>query len=87
MHYNWGYDPVNYNVPEGSYSSDPSRGEVRITELKELVQALHRNGFRVIMDVVYNHTYSADSPFQRVAPWYYYRQNEDGTVRRFGMRQ
>ena len=53
---------------------------MRITELKELVQALHRNGFRVIMDVVYNHTYSADSPFQRVAPWYYYRQNEDGTL-------
>ena len=78
--FNWGYDPVFYNVPEGSYSSDPSRGEVRITELKELVQALHRNGFRVIMDVVYNHTYSADSPFQRVAPWYYYRQNEDGTL-------
>lgn len=78
--FNWGYDPVCCNVPEGSYSSDPSRGEVRIMELKELVQSLHRNGFRVIMDVVYNHTFSADSSFQRVVPWYYYRQNEDGTL-------
>ena len=78
--FNWGYDPVCYNVPEGSYSTDPAHGEVRIKELKELVQTLHRNGFRVIMDVVYNHTYSADSSFQRVVPWYYYRQEEDGTL-------
>lgn len=78
--FNWGYDPVNYNVPEGSYSSDPHHGEVRIRELKELVQSLHRHGFRVIMDVVYNHTHSANSWFQRVVPWYYYRQNEDGSM-------
>lgn len=78
--FNWGYDPVFYNVPEGSYSSDPSRGEVRIKELKELVQSLHRNGFRVIMDVVYNHTYSADSCFEQAVPGYYYRRNEDGTL-------
>ena len=54
--FNWGDDPVNYNVPEGSYSTDPYHGEVRIKELKEMVQSLHKNGFRVIMDVVYNHT-------------------------------
>jgi len=78
--YNWGYDPANYNVPEGSYSSDPYHGEVRIRELKEAVQALHRNGFRVIMDVVYNHTYALDSWLWRTAPWYHYRQNEDGSA-------
>ena len=78
--YNWGYDPVNYNVPEGSYSSDPYHGEVRIRELKEAIQALHRQGFRVIMDVVYNHTYALDSWLWRTVPWYYYRQNEDGTA-------
>lgn len=77
--YNWGYDPMNYNVPEGSYSTDPFHGEVRIKELKELVQALHRNGIRVIMDVVYNHTYSVDSCFSRTAPYYFYRLFEDGT--------
>ena len=77
--YNWGYDPVNYNVPEGSYSSDPYHGQVRIRELKEMIAALHANGFRVIMDVVYNHTYSLDSPLFKTAPWYYYRQNPDGT--------
>lgn len=77
--YNWGYDPVNYNVPEGSYSSDPAHGEVRIRELKEAVQSLHRNGFRVIMDVVYNHTYKLESWLWRTVPWYYYRQKEDGT--------
>lgn len=63
--FNWGYDPLNYNVPEGSYSTDPFHGEVRIRELKEAIQALHRQGFRVIMDVVYNHTYSLDSCFRR----------------------
>lgn len=77
--FNWGYDPVNYNVPEGSYSSDPARGEVRIRELKQAVQALHRNGLRVIMDVVYNHTFTLDSWLWRTVPWYYYRQHSDGT--------
>ena len=77
--FNWGYDPVNYNVPEGSYSTNPSDGAVRIRELKEAVQALHRNGIRVIMDVVYNHTYRLDSWLWRTVPWYYYRQNADGT--------
>ena len=77
--YNWGYDPANYNVPEGSYSSDPWHGEVRVRELKQAVQALHANGFRVVMDVVYNHTYTLDSWLWRTVPWYYYRQNEDGT--------
>lgn len=77
--YNWGYDPVNYNVPEGSYSSDPYHGEVRIKELKEMIAALHREGFRVIMDVVYNHTYVNDSWFWRTVPGYYYRVHEDGT--------
>lgn len=76
--FNWGYDPLNYNVPEGSYSSDPDHGEVRIRELKELIQSLHREGFRVIMDVVYNHTYSMDSWFQRTAPWYFYRADKNG---------
>ena len=77
--YNWGYDPVNYNIPEGSYSSDPYHGEVRIRELKQMIAVLHANGFRVIMDVVYNHTYSLESPLFKSAPWYYYRQNPDGT--------
>lgn len=77
--YNWGYDPVNYNVPEGSYSTDPAHGEVRIRELKETIQALHANGFRVIMDVVYNHTYRLDSNLFRAVPWYYYRSFSDGT--------
>lgn len=76
--YNWGYDPVNYNVPEGSYASDPYRGEVRIRELKEMIAALHREGFRVIMDVVYNHTYVNDSWLWRTVPGYYYRQHADG---------
>ncbi|MBM6855375.1 type I pullulanase [Mediterraneibacter glycyrrhizinilyticus] len=78
--FNWGYDPVNYNVPEGSYSTDPARGEVRIREMKEMIQALHAKGFRVIMDVVYNHTYSLDSWFQRTAPWYFYRVFDDGRI-------
>ena len=76
--YNWGYDPLNYNVPEGSYSSDPYHGEVRVKELKQAVQALHAHGFRVIMDVVYNHTYHLESWLWRTAPWYYYRQNPEG---------
>lgn len=78
--FNWGYDPVNYNVPEGSYATDARDGAVRIREMKEMVQSLHRQGFRVIMDVVYNHTYSLDSWLQRSAPWYYYRVHEDGSV-------
>ena len=78
--FNWGYDPVNYNVPEGSYSTDPSDGAVRIRECKEMIQALHRNGLRVVMDVVYNHTYAADSWLERSVPGYYYRQWADGTL-------
>lgn len=77
--FNWGYDPVNYNIPDGSYASNADDGAVRIRELKEVVQALHRNGFRVIMDVVYNHTYQLDSWLWRTEPWYFYRQNPDGT--------
>ena len=76
--FNWGYDPVNYNVPEGSYCSDPTRGEIRIRECKEMIQALHRAGLRVIMDVVFNHTYSLDSCLNRAAPWYYYRLRKTG---------
>ena len=72
--YNWGYDPVNYNVPEGSYSTNPYQPEVRIHEFKQMVQALHKVGIRVILDVVYNHTYDIDhSNFQRTYPDYYYR--------------
>lgn len=77
--YNWGYDPINYNVPEGSYATDAAHGEVRVRELKEAIQALHRYGFRVIMDVVYNHTYHLDACLWRTVPWYFYRQNEDGS--------
>ena len=76
--YNWGYDPVNYNIPEGSYSSNPYRGEVRIRELKQAIAALHRHGFRVIMDVVYNHTYDLESSLFKTVPWYYYRQESSG---------
>jgi pullulanase len=77
--YNWGYDPLHYNVPEGSYSSNPSDGNVRIREFKQMVQAIHNKGLGVIMDVVYNHTSSLnDSPFSRSVPGYYYRQNADG---------
>ena len=72
--YNWGYDPVNYNVPEGSYSTNPYQPEVRIREFKQMVQALHKVGIRVILDVVYNHTYDIEnSNFQRTYPDYYYR--------------
>ncbi|MBQ5743931.1 MAG: type I pullulanase [Ruminococcus sp.] len=77
--FNWGYDPVNYNVPEGSFSTDPYNGAVRIRECKQMIQALHNAGIGVIMDVVYNHTYSTDSWFQYTVPNYYYRMNEDGT--------
>ena len=78
--FNWGYDPQNYNSPEGSYSTDPYNGEVRVNEFKQMVQALHENGIRVVMDVVYNHTgATADSDFNKIVPGYYYRQNEDGS--------
>jgi pullulanase len=78
--YNWGYDPVNYNVPEGSYSTNPADPAARIREFKQMVQALHKAGIRVILDVVYNHTYDIDhSNFQRTYPDYYYRKNADGT--------
>lgn len=77
--YNWGYDPVNYNVPEGGYSTDPYTPEVRIREFKQMVQALHKAGIRVILDVVYNHTYDIEhSNFQRTYPDYYYRKTADG---------
>lgn len=78
--YNWGYDPVNYNVPEGSYSTNPYDGNVRITEFKEMVQALHSRGIGVIMDVVYNHTYNtSNSCFEKTVPGYYYRMSSGST--------
>ncbi len=76
--FNWGYDPVNYNVPEGSYSSNPYDGNVRIKECKSMIQALHKAGISVIMDVVYNHTFSTDSCFEYTVPNYYYRMKSDG---------
>lgn len=76
--FNWGYDPKNYNVPEGSYSTDPYNGAIRVEEYKKMVQTLHENGIRVVMDVVYNHTYNTeDSNFQKIVPDYYYRMNGD----------
>ncbi len=77
--FNWGYDPKNYNVPEGSYSSNPFDGNVRIKECKQMIQALHEAGISVVMDVVYNHTYSTESCFQAVVPNYYYRMKANGT--------
>ncbi len=78
--YNWGYDPVNYNVPEGSYSTDPYNGKVRVNETKQMVMALHENGLSVVMDVVYNHVYSADDfCINKLVPGYFSRINEDGT--------
>lgn len=77
--YNWGYDPKNYNVPEGAYSSDPYDGKIRITEYKKMVQELHKAGISVVMDVVYNHTgATSDSELNKAVPNYYYRQNEKG---------
>ena len=76
--FNWGYDPQNYNVPEGSYSSDPYNGKVRIKECKEMIKALHDAGISVVMDVVYNHTFSTDSCFQKTVPDYYYRMLTSG---------
>ncbi len=76
--FNWGYDPKNYNVPEGSYSTDPFNGEVRIAEYKRMVQALHEAGIGVIMDMVYNHTYDGNSSFNKIVPYYYYRYTPTG---------
>lgn len=79
--YNWGYDPLNYNVPEGSYSTNAYDGAVRIKEFKQLVKALHENGMKVVMDVVYNHTGLTDnSNFNQLVPGYYYRQTADGKL-------
>ena len=78
--YNWGYDPLNYNTPEGSYSTNPYDGVTRIREFKQLIKTLHSNGMRVIMDVVYNHTmFTETSYFNQLVPGYYYRQKEDGS--------
>ena len=78
--YNWGYDPVNYNVPEGSYSTDPADPLCRIREFKQMVQALHKAGINVVLDVVYNHTYDIEhSNFQRTYPDYYYRVGSNGS--------
>ena len=79
--FNWGYDPLNYNIPEGSYTTDPNNGTARVRQFKELIHAVHRKGMGVIMDVVYNHTYStADSPFTKTFPEYYYRHKKDGSL-------
>ncbi len=79
--YNWGYDPLNYNVPEGSYATDAADGAKRIKELKELVKAFHANGLKVVMDVVYNHTGVTDnSNFNQLVPGYYYRHTADGKL-------
>ena len=79
--FNWGYDPLNYNVPEGSYSSDPTDPKARITELKSAIQALHGQGIRVIMDVVYNHVYDAASFSQsKIVPGYWFRTDSDGRL-------
>ncbi len=82
--FNWGYDPMNYNTPEGSYSTDPYKGEVRVNEFKQMVQALHNKNIGVVMDVVYNHTYAGSSGindwFDYTVPGYYYRQKADGSL-------
>lgn len=77
--YNWGYDPTNFNVPEGSYSTDPTRGEVRIRECREMIAALHAAGIGVVMDVVYNHTYRTENPLNNTVPYYFFRQDPDGS--------
>ena len=76
--FNWGYDPKNYNAPEGSYSTDPYHGEVRVKEFKQMVQALHQKGLAVVMDVVYNHTYDSNANLNRIVPYYYYRYTASG---------
>lgn len=78
--FNWGYDPLNYNVPEGSFATNPYDGAVRVRECKEMIQALHKAGIRVVMDVVYNHTYSEDSWLERTVPGYYCRRFKDGSL-------
>ena len=79
--YNWGYDPQNFNVPEGSYASDAHNPATRIIEFKEMVQAFHRKGIRVIMDVVYNHTFTVeDGPFESFVPSYFYRTDHEGRL-------
>lgn len=76
--YNWGYDPQNYNVPEGSYSTNPYEGAVRISEFKEMVYRFHQAGIRVVVDMVYNHTYNLESPLNLTVPGYYYRKDKYG---------
>ena len=79
--YNWGYDPQNYNVPEGSYATNPFEPKTRIREMKQMIQGLHDAGIRVIMDVVYNHVYEPiDHPFENTAPGYFFRKNPDGSM-------
>jgi len=78
--YNWGYDPVNFNVPEGSYATDPYNGAVRVAEMKQLVKALHDNGLSVVMDVVYNHVYQAEEfCFNKIVPGYFSREDSNGS--------
>ena len=78
--FNWGYDPQNYNVPEGSYSTNPYKGEVRVKEMKQMVQALHNNGISVVMDVVYNHVYDASTfSFNRIVPGYFSRVSSNAS--------
>ena len=77
--FNWGYDPVNYNVPEGSYSTDPYNGEVRVKEMKQMIKSLHDNGISVVLDVVYNHVFDAESYcFNRIVPGYFSRRTNEG---------
>ncbi|MDE6201443.1 MAG: type I pullulanase [Clostridiales bacterium] len=79
--YNWGYDPLNYNMPEGSYSSNPSKGELRVNEMKQMIMALHNAGIQVVMDVVYNHVSGADeSNFEQLMPGYYFRRDNSGNL-------
>jgi pullulanase len=85
--FNWGYDPIHFNVPEGSYSTDPHNPTSRVTEFKEMVQSMHDEGIRVVMDVVYNHTYipestqlSGGSPFDKIIPGYFYRTDDAGKI-------
>lgn len=79
--YNWGYDPLNYNVPEGSYSTNPYQPEVRIREFKQMVQSLHEAGLKVVLDVVYNHTFNTEgSNFERTVPGYFFRHKPDGSL-------
>lgn len=83
--YNWGYDPVNYNVPEGSYATDPYNGEVRVRECREMIGAIHEAGLGVIMDVVYNHVFDAESSvFHRCAPGYFFRMSAQEGGMRYG---